>query len=238
VWPGYGVTLNLKTGARHMQKSVADQIVFDAVLAIKFGELLCEALYGDLAQQKPLLAVDKGTSWRVEGSRNRDGAIEGVSEFFLSVDKSDGRVTDVGELMRYHPHPSVIPLIIEHRRKLAERPAAMGEVSSSASSVGDEGPTTKSAAAMLLLTKLGRGGVVSSSDLAIKLGEVLYAAKYGEGVRQMPLAAKDMGTYWQVDGSSNRGPTNETGGQFFVAIQKYDGRIVEMGESGLEPSRP
>src|ERR1700677_1726103 len=89
-------------------------VVSDAKLALQVGEILCEALYRDLTQQNPVSAVDKGSYWRAEGSRNRDGAINGVAEFFLSIEKSNGRVTDIGEYLRCPPHPSIIPMINEH----------------------------------------------------------------------------------------------------------------------------
>lgn len=74
-------------------------------LAVGIGELLCEAHYGKdgLAEQKPLFAVDNGTYWRVEGSLNRDGKVQGRGNFYLSIEKYDGRVTDIGCWMRYGP---------------------------------------------------------------------------------------------------------------------------------------
>jgi hypothetical protein len=91
-------------------------IVFDADLAIRIGELLCEAHYGadSLERQRPLTALDKGSYWRVEGSWNRDRKIDGIGAFHLSMDKRDGRVTRFGLDFVYHADPSVIPLIKQH----------------------------------------------------------------------------------------------------------------------------
>jgi len=98
-------------------------VVFSSELAQRLAETLCEAHYGNegLARQKPLIVTDKGTYWRVEGSWNRDGKIEGPGAFFVSIEKYDGRVTDFGALYRIHAHPSVVPLIQDHlKRKKAE----------------------------------------------------------------------------------------------------------------------
>jgi hypothetical protein len=71
-------------------------------LAVQIGEALCEAHYGkaELIRQRPLRAVDKGSCWRVEGIFNRDGNIQGSGHFFLSIEKYDGRVTDIGTWFR------------------------------------------------------------------------------------------------------------------------------------------
>jgi len=94
-------------------------VVFNSELAQGLAELLCEAHYGkeELARQKPFIVTDKGTYWRVEGSWNRDGKIEGPGAFFVSIEKYDGRVTDFGALDRIHAHPSVVPLIQEHLKR-------------------------------------------------------------------------------------------------------------------------
>src|SRR5215469_15885916 len=93
-------------------------IIPDAETAKSFGELLLERHYGqaELARQRPLIVQDKGDYWRVEGSWNRDGKVEWVGAFFLSVSKSDARVTDLGIHAIVHPHPSVRGIIEEHLR--------------------------------------------------------------------------------------------------------------------------
>jgi hypothetical protein len=103
-------------GMLFMTKLARGGVVFSSDLAVKLAELLCETHYGEeeLARQKPFSVTDKDTYWRVEGSWNRDGKIDGPGAFFVSIEKYDGRVTDFGQLFPYHAHPSVVPLIKEH----------------------------------------------------------------------------------------------------------------------------
>jgi hypothetical protein len=197
-----------------MAKLNPPQRLVDDGLAIRIGELLCDALYGDLSRQQPLFATDKETCWRVEGNWNRDGIMEGLAEFFLSIAKSDGRVTDVGEVMRVEPHPSIAALF------------GGPEVRSETERIHPE----MTAQCMVLLNNLGRGSLIFSEDLAIKLGEAFCQAHYGDLQRQAPLTAADKETYWRVEGNWNRdGKLNGTG-PFFVSIEKYDGRVTEIGE--------
>jgi hypothetical protein len=81
-------------------------IISKPELAVKIGEALCETHYGlqELERQKPLSAVDKGTYWRVEGSWNRNEKI-GPSAFFLSIQKRDGLITDLGQWRHMPPSP-------------------------------------------------------------------------------------------------------------------------------------
>jgi hypothetical protein len=207
-------------------------IVADDGLAIRIGELLCDALHGDLSRQNPLFAMDRGTYWRVEGSLNRDGTMDGPAEFFLSIDKTDGRVSDIGEVARIAPHPSVIPIINEHyateqsQQRLERTTLGPHLERYSGSEIEPKGASE----CMLLLTKLGRGGVVGSEDLAIRLGEILCQVHYGDLARQTPLMASDKDTYWRVEGNWNRDGKMSEAGPFFVSIEKYDGRVTEVGE--------
>lgn len=72
-------------------------------LAIKIAEVLCEAGYGknEVDRQRPFVATDKETYWRVEGSLNRDGEIAGSGHFYVSIEKFNCRVTEFGMLFRY-----------------------------------------------------------------------------------------------------------------------------------------
>jgi hypothetical protein len=74
-------------------------VICDAELACAIGTLLLERHYGsvELARQQPLSATDYGNSWRVEGAWNRDHGLEGVGPFFMTIEKSDGRITDFGQ---------------------------------------------------------------------------------------------------------------------------------------------
>ncbi len=212
-----------------MAKIDQPEIVFGSELAVKIGELLCDALYGDLSRQRPLSATDKEGCWRVEGNWNRNGLTEGLAEFFLSIEKSNGRVTDIGEAMRVTPHPSVAALFSEHiAQKTEGRTGAVAPVYGS--SKLDEIDPEATARCMLLLNNLGHGGLVFSDDLAVDLGHALCDAHYGDIQRQMPLAAIDKGTYWRVEGNWNRDGKVRGAGPFFVSIEKYDARVTEIGE--------
>jgi NTF2 fold immunity protein of polymorphic toxin system component len=85
---------------------------------------------------------------------------------------------------------------------------------------------------MLFMTKMIRGGIVFSSDLAQKLAEVLCEAHYGERqlVRQKPLSVTDKDTFWRVEGNWNRDGKLDGPGAFFVSIDKYDGRVTDFGQ--------
>ena len=86
---------------------------------------------------------------------------------------------------------------------------------------------------MLFMTKMTRGGIVFSSDLAQKFAELLCEAHYGvqELARQKPLSVTDKETYWRVEGSWNRDGKSEGPGAFFISIDKYDGRVTDFGQS-------
>jgi len=88
-------------------------VVCDAQLACGIGALLLECHYGveELARQQPLTATEKGDYWRVEGSWNRDNKLEGRGPFFLSIAKSDGRITDFGIWGAIHAHPDALARI-------------------------------------------------------------------------------------------------------------------------------
>jgi hypothetical protein len=207
-------------------------LVLDENFAVQLGEILCEALYGDLALQAPLFATDSIAYWRVEGSRNRDGAINGTAEFFLSLEKSDGRVADIGEHLRFPPHPSVVPMINEHfARAQAREPEqkSSGQLDVARKEDGNT-ITAESGNGMLLLTSIARGGVVFSSDLALKIAELYCRSHFGDLQRQAPLTAADKESYWRVEGNWNRDRKVKGAGPFFISIEKYGGRVMEIGE--------
>jgi hypothetical protein len=197
-------------------------IVCDGNLAVKLADLLCDALYDDVTQQRPFSVREDGTCWRIEGSRNRDGALNDRGEFFLSMEKSDGRVSDIGELMRCQPHPSVVPVINEHFAQ--HKPQPNSELDNPL------GAENKSQSGMLLLIDMARGGVVFCGDLAIKIGELLCEAHYGDLSRQVPLDVHDKQTCWRVEGGWNRDGNVHGSGPFHMSIQKYDARVTDFGQ--------
>jgi hypothetical protein len=82
-----------------LHKIARGGVVYDAELACAIGELLLRDHYGadELARQQPLSATAHGDIWRVEGSWNRDYAIEGENgPFFMTIAKFDGGITDFG----------------------------------------------------------------------------------------------------------------------------------------------
>jgi NTF2 fold immunity protein len=85
---------------------------------------------------------------------------------------------------------------------------------------------------MLFMTKMTRGGIVFSSELAQKLAELLCEAHYGqeELARQKPFSVSENETYWRVEGGWNRDGNLDGPGAFFISIEKYDGRVTDFGK--------
>ena len=73
-------------------------IVPTAEAAARVAELLCLIHEGaeETGRQKPFVAEDKGSYWRVEGAPRREGAIKELGSWHLSIEKHTGRVTDIG----------------------------------------------------------------------------------------------------------------------------------------------
>lgn len=99
-------------------KMIHGGLVFSADMAARLGEVLCEAHYGkeEVERQKPLVAEDKGTWWRVEGSYNRERKIEGKASFFLSIEKDEGRIVEIGLWYALPTHPLASQFIDEMKR--------------------------------------------------------------------------------------------------------------------------
>ena len=206
-----------------------NNMIDDADLAQRIGELLCDAHYHDLSRQKPLSVVDKGSYWRVEGNWNRGGIADGPAEFFLSVDKSNGRVMDIGELERYTPHPSVIPVISEQLARLNVEQAATIQSFEQLIELNENSDPDKSGVGMLLLTQMSHGGVVFSADLAIKIGEAFYELQYGDPARQTSLRAEDKETFWRIEGRWSSDKKTVGAGRLSLCIDKYDGKLTLLG---------
>jgi hypothetical protein len=85
---------------------------------------------------------------------------------------------------------------------------------------------------MLSMTKMARGGVVFSGELAREFAELLCQAHYGneELARQKPLSVSDKGNYWRVEGNWNRDGQADGPGAFFVSIEKFNGRVTDFGK--------
>ena len=101
-------------------------ILYSAELARHLGELLLEAHYGqdELERQLPLTVEDKGDTWSLGGSWNRDRKLEGNGAFFMSVQKHDARVLDFGCWAICHPPPEVQAIInaeLQRRKDEGER---------------------------------------------------------------------------------------------------------------------
>lgn len=214
-----------------MSNLLAGDLISDEKLALNLGEILCEALYRNLAEQRPLFAIDEGSYWRVEGSRNRNGEINGIAEFFLSLEKSDGRVADIGEYLRFPPHPSVVPLINEHFAQTQATQTSHDSVGTHNRGAETAGTRTEErGSGILMLTNMARSGVVASGDLAIKIGALYCSSLYRDLQRQAPFIAEDKETHWRVEGNWNRDGKRPGVGSFFLSIEKYDGRVIDIGE--------
>src|SRR5262249_55100915 len=143
---------------------------------------------------------DGGAFWRVEGSRNRQGSLNGKAEFFLSIEKQAGRILDIGEFLRFPLPPSVSEFVDARALSSLHSPVQPGaDVATSGQS-----ETPSSGAGMLLLIQMARGGVIFSSDLAVNIGELLCQAHFGDLARQAPLEATDEKEYWRVEGNRRK----------------------------------
>src|SRR5258708_1097356 len=107
----------------HMLNSIeCNGIIFDSGLAQRLAELLLAAHYGntEVERQRPLMTIDNGDHWHIEGSWNRDRKIEGKGPFFMSVQKHDGRVTDFGLWGVIHPEPRAKAAVERELRRRTE----------------------------------------------------------------------------------------------------------------------
>jgi hypothetical protein len=210
-----------------MMEMFSDDLLSDKDLAIKLAELFCEAHYGDLREQLPLSLIDRGDYWRVEGNRNRDGAINGPAEFFLSIEKRDARVIDFGEYVRCPPHPLVVKAIRDGHN---EQKSSLNSAPASVTRLRNEGSDPASESGIMFLTGLARGGVVFDARLATSIIEALFDAHHHDIKVQGPMLAEDKGKYWRIKGSSKEEGDVTEASRLCASIQKYDGRVTEFGE--------
>ena len=73
-------------------------VLGNADIARRFAELVLEYTQdpGMLEQQKPLLVEDRGETWYILGSWNRDRKTPGFGPFQMTVKKRDAQVLDLG----------------------------------------------------------------------------------------------------------------------------------------------
>jgi hypothetical protein len=210
-----------------MTEALSDDLLYDKDLAIRIAELLCEAHYGDLRKQTPLSVTDGGYYWRVEGNRNRDGAINGPAEFFLSIEKHDGRVTDFGQYVRCPPHPWVVQVLREDHN---DEKSNSNLASASATQSNNETSDLPSVTGTLFLIELARGGVIFDARLATNVVEALFDAHHYDDKVEAPMLAEDRGKYWRVERSRKQEGDTIEASRLYACIQKYDGRVIEFGE--------
>jgi hypothetical protein len=208
-----------------MTETFSGDLLSDKDLAIRVAELLCEAHYGDLREQMPLSVTDGGDYWRVEGNRNRDGTINGPAEFFLSIEKRDGRVTDFGQYVRYPPHPFVVRALRERQN---DEKSNLNLASVSTTSPVNEASDLAGGTGTMFLIGLARGGVVFDAKLATSIVAAFFEAHRYDSKVLMP--AEDRGQYWRVEGSRKSKSDTAEAGRLCACIQKYDGRLTEFGE--------
>jgi hypothetical protein len=74
------------------------------------------------------------------------------------------------------------------------------------------------------------GGIVTDSDTAISIAQIILKKLYGieESERQQPLTAEEQSGSWVVTGSYNRGRKVEGPGYFSIIIQKKDCKIIDV----------
>ena len=93
---------------------------------------------------------------------------------------------------------------------------------------------SKSDEDMSMLLARARHVETISSDIAIKLAEMIFRRSYGSKTTdgQLPLIAHDQGDRWEVEGSNNVPSSidlsDPLGGKLVIIIMKTDCRIVKL----------
>lgn len=85
-------------------------VIGNVDVACRFAELVLEYTQGieALEEQKPLVVEDRGDTWFILGSWNRDHALPGFGPFQMVVKKRDAQVLDLGMPMVF-PSPAPEP---------------------------------------------------------------------------------------------------------------------------------
>jgi len=78
----------------YIQQMLTGGVVNTSALASKLAGALIAGHYGDkeLELQLPLTIADQGDCWLVEGSRNKDRALEGTGHAIVKIKKSNGAI--------------------------------------------------------------------------------------------------------------------------------------------------
>lgn len=85
-----------------------------------------------------------------------------------------------------------------------------------------------------MLMRRARNKPLISSDIALKLAEMLFRYHAGDAATeaQLPLTVKDQGEAWQVEGTfrkyASTDMSDRSGGQFVVVIRKLNGEILDF----------
>ena len=190
-------------------------LIRDPEIARRLGEVLLEAHYGqeEVVSQRPLIVTDKGDYWQVDGSFNRDRKTEGSGSFFMSVQKRDGRVTDIDVPYIYRPHPEAMAIIeTDLRRKKAQGEPA-------------EFPDLYTQGRMLQLINFARGGLISDSETARRVAALFLEAHYGNAEVELlrPLVVADKADRWEIASSTKRSRAG-----VLMSVNKYDARITGL----------
>jgi hypothetical protein len=194
-------------------------LIYDVGQVEQLCVLLFDAHYsGEVERQRPFLIADKGDHWQVDGSWNRDKRFEMSGPVFMSIQKSDARVTDFGMWGVIHPDPATMRRIEEEERRRKTLGISYGALPHQPGRILD-------------FINLMSGGLINSAELAERIGEMLLSSHFGseEIAGQLPLLAADRGDSWDIEGGP--APKREAGGRFCMRIRKHDGQVTEFGLS-------
>jgi hypothetical protein len=84
------------------------------------------------------------------------------------------------------------------------------------------------------------GGIVTKSDIALKIAELLIGGYYGSAKleQQKPLKITDQSDRWLIKGSYEKPPGVEGSGPANVVIMKYDCRVLDLSIPYILPVPP
>jgi len=85
-----------------------------------------------------------------------------------------------------------------------------------------------------MLIRQARNAPLISSNVALKLAEMVFREQYGDATvtNQLPFTIQDRGEAWQIEGTFRKyssGDLRDTeGGQLVMVIRKLNGEILEF----------